>query len=346
MNRFTLELQAKDNELQELRQAHLALQTSTDAVKEELQSCKQDLFELVPLNQTPDTDIIRLYEQMSDQISNWIDEERFQFEELKSQQAGNSMNFISDGGNYEAAKVLREFPEADEYLVLSAIYAFLQEKVLGENVYYVGMGEATRNFLRRIENHMAILKPPRGQNVRQATFKELQLILSGTIKIDHWRSETLKAFAIMPSTVNEEETQLQDITINLFKILRPMLPIFRTSRASLVRLNNQVIQPAAKLASVIQLSSVCYEFRPQIPSVPLLENKTAFVADLNRFTLIDVSTGRPLKPDSPVDVKKDGEIGRLILMVEPSLHRVNKHTKHEIELRRAVYLVQLASPLR
>ena len=112
-----------------------------------------------------------------------------------------------------------------------------------------------------------------------------------------------------------------------------------------MRLYDLVILPAAELASTIQLSTVNYEFRPPISSVPML-SRVALEEDLDRYTLIDVLSRKKLTPKSPVVVKEDGTIGRLILLLEPSLHRLGSGTNKSIELRKAVHCVKLAEPLK
>lgn len=195
--RLNLELQAKDKklrelqkELQELQEAHyallrlyngqaveltsvaerkadgerslLALRTSAEAFKRELQACKDDLFRLQPIVQMSDAEVVGLYETVSQQISHWIDEEFLQLERCNTQETGSTTQLISDGGSLEVANFLRKYPAAAEYLVSSMIHMYLQDMVLGKHVYFLGLDGDTSNFLQEIEHSMAGLSPSRG----------------------------------------------------------------------------------------------------------------------------------------------------------------------------------------
>ena len=163
--------------------------------------------------------------------------------------------------------------------------------------------------------------------------------------IENWRSETLKAIAEHPSAIKERTRVLQDVATNLFDSLGPFFPIHQMGNASLVRLYEQVCVPAAKLASDIQLSSSRYEFNPRMPKFPILRYKVAVMDNLKHVTAIDVSTRKTLKPDSPVVAKKDGKIGQPLLLLEPSLSRVDIGASKRL-LRKPVYLIELADALK
>lgn len=113
-----------------------------------------------------------------------------------------------------------------------------------------------------------------------------------------------------------------------------------------MRLHEQILLPVAKLASSIQQSSSQYEFYPHMPSSPFLNYQAVVIEDLNYISVIDVSTRKTLKPDSPVVSQEDGKIGYPILLLEPSLARTNSGTNNSTLLRRSVYLIQLAKPMR
>ena len=158
-------MQAKDRELRELRKEHDALLQLYGEQATELKACKADIFNLLPVEeQRPETDIIRLYETVCQQIWTWIWEQSNQFQKYIDPKAENPLPFISDGGNSELEEFLRRAPEADEHLVVSIIHAYLQHKVLGSQVYYFGANKVAGHLLRSIENIMRGLMPPRGRH--------------------------------------------------------------------------------------------------------------------------------------------------------------------------------------
>ena len=189
---LAVQLQARDKELQELRSEHhallqsykqqnseinslaerntngekefMALRGSVNELQYELQACKDDLFRLQPVVQTPDTEIMRQYDTVCQQVSNWVDEEISQLEQKRDKDGGRNMPFILGGAHLEAMELLRRVPEAGEYMVVSVIHAYLQDKLLGEHVYSFGLSEDLIRTLKRIEHGMAKLEPTRGIN--------------------------------------------------------------------------------------------------------------------------------------------------------------------------------------
>lgn len=71
--------------------------------------------------------------------------------------------------------------------------------------------------------------------------------------------------------------------------------------------------------------------------------KPAIKDFLEVHKMVDSKSGRQLKPDSAVVADKDGSIGKIIICLEPGLHRVVKGK--ETTLRPAMYLVELNHPL-
>ena len=184
------QLQAREEELQELQSGHHALLQShkqqileidslteritngdeelgalrsfVNKLQHELQLCKDDLFRLQPAVQTPDTEIIRQYDIVCQQVSNWIDEEISQLEQKRTKDGGHGVPLVLDVSQPGAKELLRRVPEAGEYMIASIIHAYLQEKVLGEHVYCFGLPEDLIRTLELIEQGMSKLEPRRG----------------------------------------------------------------------------------------------------------------------------------------------------------------------------------------
>ena len=101
------------------------------------------------------------------------------------------------------------------------------------------------------------------------------------------------------------------------------------------------MRPAAKLAAEIQTSASNYNF--SIPESPLTNFKPVMADYLNSVKMVDIKSGRHLKPDSAVLGDKDGILGKIIICLEPGLYRAIKGK--ETTLRQALYLVELNHPL-
>lgn len=168
--------------------------------------------------------------------------------------------------------------------------------------------------------------------------------MTDTASINTWRAETLSALAATTTFSKLRDGLIDDVTMDLFESLSKIFPIVRQQRASINRLYWQVIQPAAKLAVKIQTSVSTYKFRGPVSRNPFVYCRVD-VLDLQSNKFIDISTNKTLRPGSAVSADKDGGIGETLICLERSLVRLDLNQK-DIELRKAVYLMELDEPVR
>ena len=140
----------------DLHTAHVKIET----LRQELSSCKDDLFRLQPKVPTPDNVILKDFETLSEQIVCWVDDELVKYERLHPM--AGSKDFFSPGGNRDAASFLKKFPDAGEYLVRFHIHRFLHNVIFGKKVYLFGLSEEQTKTIQDAEEGMANLRPPRG----------------------------------------------------------------------------------------------------------------------------------------------------------------------------------------
>ena len=145
--------QADDTELQNLRQKLAASQR-------ELSACKDDLFRLQPIAQTPDSDISKNFDFICQQIVNWIDGELLEFEHANPNLS--QKDFFLVGGDNRVARHHRDTNELGEYLSRSMIHCYLLAKLLGPSCSPLGLTEDAQEWLQRTKRSMAKLDPPRG----------------------------------------------------------------------------------------------------------------------------------------------------------------------------------------
>lgn len=157
-----------------------------------------------------------------------------------------------------------------------------------------------------------------------------------------WRSETLTAISAHEGFVNYRRRQLDEASRHVFGHLSSVFPIINRERQSFARFYKAVMFPAAELASKVQASATTYEF---VMPKDMFSNLVPVHMDhLARFRMVEVKTGKTLKPDSKVVPDNHGCIGKFIMRLEPSLHRTNRDQR-STTLYQACYLVQLDKPL-
>lgn len=158
-----------------------------------------------------------------------------------------------------------------------------------------------------------------------------------------WRSETLKALSATSECINARGKKVKDINDLLYRDLGKIFPLLFSHQADrAISFYDQIMVPAAKLAVKIQTCAIPYVF--SIRKSPLCNFMPLILEHLTMFRLTEYRTGKLLKPDSAVVPDDRGVIGRFIMLLEPSLHRVNG--KGDVTmLRLATFLVELNHPV-
>lgn len=170
-------LQEAENEIQKLRhnnqnlivennryradnQRLTMLEAKTEArlhiLSKELSACKDDLFQLQPMNQPSDTSIKNQYEAVCQEILDWIEEEITVFETLGKE---TSTQMFSGGGNPQAAYMLYSHPEIGEYLIRYEIHRYLQREMFHKDIYLLGLPQDIVRLLQMIERSLVNMKP-------------------------------------------------------------------------------------------------------------------------------------------------------------------------------------------
>lgn len=144
----------------QIRKTNSQLEKFLGASREELSKCKDDLFSLQGVAQTPDSTISKQFESVSQQILHWIDAEVATFDKAHPDAKPDYM--FSVGADRYPKEFLQSYAEAGEHLVRYLVHHFLQKEVFGKRVFLFGLPEETAELLREAELKMAELDPPRG----------------------------------------------------------------------------------------------------------------------------------------------------------------------------------------
>ena len=137
--------------------------------------------------------------------------------------------------------------------------------------------------------------------------------------------------------------ETRDMNGRLFKDLFKTFPILFSGPQRQISFHAQILEPAVNLGCTMQESTTKYAW---------LLQKNLFVKwplfgkdDLQNQKMVDIKTGKCLKPNSLVKADQQGSIGTVILMAEPGLCRdYGDHQRHT--LRQATFIVNLKFPLQ
>lgn len=134
------------------------------------------------------------------------------------------------------------------------------------------------------------------------------------------------------------------IVNHIFGEVQQYFPLIKKGQERLQELFNKVVSPAVKLATIIQTSSSTYESVPKMETFFHFGSRIFTQQDLSIFKLVDVATGKTLKPDSPVQPNEEGQIGTPIMILAPALYRQEPGQDALLRVKQVV-LVQLFKPL-
>ncbi|KAL8840763.1 MAG: hypothetical protein Q9170_001201 [Blastenia crenularia] len=314
-----------DQLTKELRSMHL----DTASLKQELQACKDDLFKMQPKNRVPDSDVARSYDDLQEHVCSWIAYEISRFENKHRKTTQDPLpNLFHHGNTSIADKFLKAYPSSGgEYLVRSIIAHNLHEIVFSERIVLVGLDDAEAALLQRIERSMGRMDPPRDLD-----------------SINMWRSDTLSALSKTATFEKFQRRASRDIAEALSQQVVKYFPIVAKNESRLQELLEKIINPAVELATTIQTSPSQYIFVPTVKKFFPFDGYSVTRETLSKFKLIDIGSGKTLKPDSPVQSDEQGHIGTPIMVLAPALYRCDPG-QSALLLVKEVVLVRLFKPL-
>lgn len=140
----------------ELQKARRKLAASQD----DLTACKDELFRSQPIAQVPDSRVAKEFEDLCQQIVNWVEAEVAMFEKAYPEE-GQELVFLI-GEDNEAAQFMAQHPRGGEHLAVYMVHRWLQDNLFGRKFSCLGLPAETIQLLERVERSMARLDPPRG----------------------------------------------------------------------------------------------------------------------------------------------------------------------------------------
>ncbi|KAL9604642.1 MAG: hypothetical protein Q9219_000362 [cf. Caloplaca sp. 3 TL-2023] len=312
-----------------MRQELDSVRLQKDVLEQQLQACRDDLYRMQATAEVPDSVITQAYDDLYQHIASWVEGEVGRFEEdSRNNRHVKSTDLFGHGDMRQVHQFLSTYSESGgEYLVRCVLQALLQEEFFGKDILLLGLDEHYTGLLRGIERSMGRAKPAKDP-----------------ASIDSWRSDTLTALSELKEFKKIQRKAMAHIAEHMMNRLTVFFPIIKNNSKSLELLFDKVITPAAGLANMIQTSRTDYQFLPQIESIFQFENRIVTIKDLSRYSLVDVGTGKTLKPDSPVSVDEKGHIGAMIMILAPALYRCNPG-QDALQLAKATILVKLFKPL-
>ena len=155
-----------------------------------------------------------------------------------------------------------------------------------------------------------------------------------------WRSETLTAFSKAEYFDGLKEKETANLTKRLFSELLTTFPsLALDSSGRIQRLQRSVMALATDLAIKMQVSKTTY--RVELLEGGMVGEWSPLVRDyLENYSCFDVKTRKRVKATSRVIVGREGQLGSIIMPIEPRIGRVS-HDGTAKGLRADTFLVAL-----
>lgn len=141
----------------------LDLRNALAQTQKELAVCRDELFQLQPTVHTPDTEILEAFEDICEQIVNWLDEEMSAFE--KAHPTKHVEQLFSTSKSSDTGRFLHENPEAGEHLLRYLVHKVIDQTIFEDKVYQFGISKQTNTALQKMMESMRELNPPRGERL-------------------------------------------------------------------------------------------------------------------------------------------------------------------------------------
>ena len=155
-------LKASKDDLSRAENTNKELQEELAASQVNLTTCKDELFRLQPIAQIPDSRVVKDFENLCQQVVNWIETQVAIFEKAHPE---NRQEYIfSPGEDNKAAQFMAQHPRGGEHLAVHMIHRWLQDNLFGRKLSCVGLPAEAIQLLERAEQSMARLDPPRGDS--------------------------------------------------------------------------------------------------------------------------------------------------------------------------------------
>lgn len=118
--------------------------------------------------------------------------------------------------------------------------------------------------------------------------------------------------------------------------------MFFTRLDSMESFYQQVLEPAAKVATMIKTSASTYKYF--LPDQPFQKRIPLVLTHMEKYKMLDIKNGSYLKANAAVIADKQGNIGKCIIPLEPGLYRT-KEGQGQTLLLSVTCLVELNHPV-
>ncbi|KAL8650205.1 MAG: hypothetical protein Q9210_003963 [Variospora velana] len=283
---------------------------------------KIDILKQQPASQLPDSEVVKMYEQLGEAISSWVDDEVAISNDMwrKRNDCYPGTNQFQDGGIPHYRQFLDEgFRFAGEYLLESLIQHELQEELFCGRAMLFGLDHPEERFISMVEEGLSKLDPPR--------------------TIRYLRSENLKGFCQSDLFRKSCADSMSIVEEGILEHVNTILPRLHNQPDRAQLLCERVLEPAFELAIAIKTSATPYCFsspftlETRFMKLPLQPHES------KNYTMINVNTRGMIRTAS-MDTKDEVE---RVLLLAPGLVRRDPG-KPEKRLTPSVICVKVVHP--
>ncbi|OQU95465.1 hypothetical protein CLAIMM_01667 [Cladophialophora immunda] len=307
-------------ELQKLRH-------EKEGLLQNLESCKDRIFNMLPVEGMADTQLQNQYSTLCKTIEYWLDT-----------QFGNADGFIAalasvgkkrGRGNLvmeclteSLVNLVDENRNLEIPIMQGLVYFYLHEELLTAHKIFPGLDQGTEECLGMVIDGLNALKPAKDKDA-----------------IVMWRVDLQRSLNVNEGFKDLREERLSEIESDIMHC--PMLlkerGLLDCSKDPMAC--RQIVKEAADLANNIRQSTAEYEFDFTVDS-QLIEEK------VKDFMIIDCDTGSTLGYSAVPVAGPGGRVGHVLFLVYPAFVRKSADSSKRIVLVKPTIVVKFDQPVR
>ena len=158
--------------------------------------------------------------------------------------------------------------------------------------------------------------------------------------INKWKSDTLQAYitcGLDQDQVHKECSRVAATTCTCLSNFTFKEPVTWNPKTD--RLMEQIVKPAVDLSTRMSGAPEQYRWNWYIDSKWYFDGIVS-KHDMGKFTLIDVLTHQKIRESKFANLPDDAKIGNILVVMYPALFRCGKDGQNDIQIEKAVILIE------
>ncbi|KIY00569.1 uncharacterized protein Z520_03232 [Fonsecaea multimorphosa CBS 102226] len=303
------------------------LRAEKEDLSQNLESCKDRIFNMLPVEGMADTQLQSQYTTLCKTIEYWLDNQFDDAEDFIGTLAwvGKSedrRNLVSEYLPQRYLTLAGEDRNVQIPIMQVLVARYLHQNLLEKDRIFPGLDPSTEACLGMVIDGLHALNPAKDKDAILMWAVDLQRAFNTNERFKEQRQKKL--------------SEIEAVIMHCPMLLKEMGLHGRSNDPVICR---EIVKEAADLANNIRQSMAEYAFDFRVGSAVLFEEK------VKNFTVIDCGTGSTLSSSAVPIPGPDGRVGEILFLVYPAFVRKSTGSSKEIVLVKPTILVKFDQPV-